>query len=171
MRWPSLWPTGRSSRFAHRQRRRLPLKSPLKMPHRSESSERRGLYMIGRGGLIAGLLIYVGVTVGCMIFAPAESKTEFQQRPTRTQHVGARPDRVTKLPLRGVAMQLQRIDFTETEYRTSIDEIVDIGADTVMFVVDPRMENGGSSRIYIDVRFTPTPEQLGGLIDYAKSKK
>lgn len=39
-----------------------------------------------------------------------------------------------------------------------------------MFVVDSRMENGKSSKIYLDMRTTPSPEQLGGLIDHAKSK-
>jgi hypothetical protein len=127
--------------------------------------------MAGRWGLIAGLIVYVGVSLGCIYFAgPGESRTEAGKGSVRVQHVGARPGRVTGLPLRGVAMQLQRVDFTETEYRQSIDEIVNVGADTVLFVVDPRMENGGSSRIYMDNRFTPTPPQLGGLIDYAKGK-
>jgi hypothetical protein len=70
-----------------------------------------------------------------------------------------------------VSMQLQRVDWMETEYRKSIDEIVDVGADTVLFVLDAKMENGTSSRIYLDMRLTPNPNQLGGLIDYAKSKK
>ena len=35
---------------------------------------------------------------------------------------------------------------------------------------NPRSENGSSSRIYLDMRFTPNPQQLGGLIDYAKGK-
>ena len=127
--------------------------------------------MIGRGGLVAGLLVYIAVSLGCMIFAPPESRSDFQQRANRAQHTATRATRLTGFPLRGVAMQLQRIDFMDTEYRQSIDEIVDVGADTVMFVVDPHMENGTRSRIYLDMRFTPTPEQLGGLIDYAKSKK
>src|SRR5690349_13096709 len=101
--------------------------------------------MLGRGGLIAALLIYLGVSVGCVLFAPPESKTELAQKAVRPQHVGARPTRVAGLPFRGVAMQLQRIDFMDGEYQKSIDEIVDVGADTVMFVVDSKMENGRSN--------------------------
>jgi hypothetical protein len=42
--------------------------------------------------------------------------------------------------------------------------------DTVSFVIDTRQENGTSNRIYLDMRMTPSPEMLGGLIDHAKSK-
>src|SRR5438128_6408536 len=122
--------------------------------------------MLGRGGLIAALLIYLGISVGCVLFAPPESRPDI-----RVQHAGSRPTRVAGLPFRGVAMQLQRIDFMDGEYEKSIGEIVDVGADRVVFVVDPHMENGSRSRIYLDMRFTPTPQQLGGLIDYAKGKK
>ena len=74
------------------------------------------------------------------------------------------------LPYCGVAMQIQRIDLIN-EYEKSIDEIADLGADTVSIVVDARQENGSSSRIFIDVRMTPTPEQLLELIRHAKAKK
>jgi hypothetical protein len=126
--------------------------------------------MVGRGGVIAALLVYLGISVGCVLFAPPESRIDIQQKSIRVQHVGARPTRVAGLPFRGVAMQLQRVDFMDNEYQKSIDEIVAVGADTVLFVVDSKMENGSSSRIYLDMRFTPTPQQLGGLIDYAKGK-
>src|SRR2546421_7867087 len=129
------------------------------------SAPKMRIKMVGRGGLIAALLVYLAISVGCVFFAPGDTKTAI-----RVQHVGARPTRLAGLPFRGVAMQLQRVDFMDGEYQKSIDEIVDVGADTVLFVVDSKMENGKSSRIYLDVRFTPTPEQLGRLIDYAKSK-
>jgi len=70
---------------------------------------------------------------------------------------------------RGVVMQIQRVDWTE-EYKKSIDEIAALGADTVMFVVDARQENGSSNRIYLDVRMTPTPAMCFELFKYAKSK-
>ena len=67
-------------------------------------------------------------------------------------------------------MQLQRTDWID-KYEKSIDEIAAVGADTVQFVVDARQENGKSSRIYLDMRMTPTPEQLARLIKHAKDKK
>jgi hypothetical protein len=73
------------------------------------------------------------------------------------------------LPYCGVAMQVQRIDLIN-EYEKNIDEIAALGADTVSIVVDARQENGSSSRIFIDVRMTPTPEQLLRLIGHAKGK-
>ena len=72
-------------------------------------------------------------------------------------------------PYRGVTIQLQRTDWIE-KYKTSINEIAATGADTVSFVIDTRMENGTSSHIWLDVRTTPTPDQLGTLIDHAKSR-
>jgi hypothetical protein len=66
-------------------------------------------------------------------------------------------------------MQIQRVDWID-EYKKSIDEIASTGADTVMLAIDSRMENGTSSKIYLDTRMTPTPDQLGALIDHAKSK-
>ena len=73
------------------------------------------------------------------------------------------------LPYRCVGMQIQRVDWID-KYKQSIDKIAAVGADTVKFVVDARQENGSSSRIYLDMRMTPTPEALSGLIKYAKSK-
>ena len=73
------------------------------------------------------------------------------------------------MPYRCVGMQIQRVDWLD-KYKKSVDEIAAVGADTVKFVVDARQENGSSSRIYLDMRMTPTPEQLGGLIKYAKGK-
>lgn len=74
------------------------------------------------------------------------------------------------LPYRCVGMQIQRVDWID-KYKQSIDEIAAVGADTVKFVVDARMENGRSSRIYLDLRMTPTFEQLTDLIRHAKEKK
>jgi hypothetical protein len=67
-------------------------------------------------------------------------------------------------------MQIQRVDWID-KYEKSIDQIADLGADTVLLVVDSRQENGKSSRIYLDMRMTPTPQQLGELIDHAKQRK
>jgi hypothetical protein len=73
------------------------------------------------------------------------------------------------LPFRSITLQIQRVDWID-QYKKSIDEIANVGADTVMFVVDARQENGSASFIWLDMRFTPTVEQLSDLIKYAKSK-
>jgi hypothetical protein len=74
------------------------------------------------------------------------------------------------LPYRGIAIQIQRVDWID-QYEKSIDDIADVGADTVLMVVDSRQENASSSHIYLDMRMTPTPDQLGALIDHAKKRK
>jgi hypothetical protein len=85
----------------------------------------------------------------------------------------ASPARVASnegLPFVGAGMQIQRVDWID-RYMESIDEIAALGGDTVLLVVDARQENGTSSRIYLDMRMTPTPDQLGALIRHAKSRK
>ena len=121
------------------------------------------------GLIIAAVTVYLAV-LGCVIF-PTESTGKVPNgsadRPFRAVATGAP---LTGLPYKGVAMQIQRVDWID-EYKKSIEEIVGLGADTVMFVVDARQENGQSSRLYLDMRTTPTPEKLAELIKYAKDRK
>ena len=132
---------------------------------------------MGRGVVIAAVIVYVAVMLGCVLNAPTSDSasgeltvpgTDFASKPATVNAARGAVRRV-ELPLRGVGMQLHRIDWIE-EYKKSIDEIAAIGADAVLLVVDARMENGSSSRIYLDVRFTPTPAQLGEVIRHAKGK-
>ena len=74
------------------------------------------------------------------------------------------------LPYCAVGMQIQRTDWMD-KYKQSIDEIAALGADTVKFVVDSRQETVKSTHIFLDMRMTPTPDQLADLIKHAKSKK
>ena len=76
---------------------------------------------------------------------------------------------VEGLPFRAVGMQIQRVDWID-KYKQSVDEIAQIGADAVLFVLDTRQENGGSSKIWLDMRLTPTTEQLVDLIRHAKGR-
>lgn len=126
--------------------------------------------MIGRGVIITAIVAYVGVTLGCMLSTSAQPASPNMFVPERARSTPQAASRLPGLPFRGVAMQLQRVDWIETEYRKSLDEIAALGADTVLFVVDAHMENGSSSVIYVDMRLTPTPAQLGNIIDYAKAK-
>ncbi|MGH7177165.1 MAG: glycoside hydrolase family 113, partial [Tepidisphaeraceae bacterium] len=73
------------------------------------------------------------------------------------------------LPYCAISIQIQRPDWIE-RYKQCIDEIASVGADTVKLVVDARQENGKSCRIYLDLRMTPTPEQLIELVRHAKSR-
>ena len=57
------------------------------------------------------------------------------------------------------------------KYKACIDQIAALGADTVELVVGTRQENGNSTQIYLDMRMTPTADQLGDLIHHAKSKQ
>lgn len=120
------------------------------------------------GLIITAVFLYLAV-LGCVIF-PAQSRGKTpggDGQPFRAMSTGAP---LTGLPYKGIAMLIERTDWVE-EYKKSIDEIAGTGADTVMFVIDARQENGSSNRIYLDMRMTPTPEKLADLIKHAKDRK
>jgi len=115
------------------------------------------------GLIIAAATVYLAV-LGCVIF-PSQSNGKSPPFENAATHAP-----LTGLPYKGIALQIQRVDWID-EYKKSIDEIAAVGADTIEFVVDARQENGTSSRIYLDMRMTPTPDKLMELMKYAKDKK
>src|SRR5436190_7497656 len=121
------------------------------------------------GLIMTALAAYLAV-LGCVLLKPdsAERSVTGADGGGTFQTSNGAP--LVGLPYRGVAMQLQRTDWNE-EYKKSIDEIAAVGADTVLFVVDTRQENGTSSRIYLDMRMTPSRDMLMGLIKHAKDRK
>jgi hypothetical protein len=73
------------------------------------------------------------------------------------------------LPILAVGMQVQRTDWID-RYIESIDEIADLGATAVKIVCDARQEDGTSNKIYLDLRMTPGPDDLGRLFRHAESR-
>lgn len=121
------------------------------------------------GIIIAAATVYLAV-LGCVLFpSTSDGKTPIgtADRPFTAVSTGAP---LTGLPYKGVAIQIQRVDWMD-EYKKCVDEVAAIGADTVLFVLDTRQENGSSNRIYLDMRMTPTPQQLFDIIKHAKAKK
>ena len=122
--------------------------------------------MLRRALILSAVAVYI-IVVGCVL-GGGKNSTTGGGRSAATGYAGS-GEPLKGLPICSVTMQLQRMDWLD-KYEKSIDEIAEIGADTVQFVVDPRQENGKSERIYLDLRMTPTPEQLGRLIKHAKDK-
>jgi hypothetical protein len=127
--------------------------------------------MFSKLTIAVALLVYLAV-IGCVLL-PGQTPATAQQTPSSAQGAGGGPVAPIQhrdgLPIRAVGMQIQRVDWID-KYKKSVDEIAALGADAVKFVVDARQENGTSGRIYLDMRMCPTPDQLGELIRYAKSK-
>lgn len=115
--------------------------------------------------ILVALAVY-GVSIGCGLSTEGEPARSPAGAPPAASSGAARID---GLPYRGVVIQIQRTDWID-RYEGSIDEIAALGADTVKFVVDARQENGSSSKIWLDLRMTPTPEALSRLIRHAKSR-
>ena len=123
--------------------------------------------MPGRILIVIAVAIYLGALGVTLV-----PTTSVAQEPVDRTTSAARSGRVVEvkgLPFRGAAMQLQRVDWMD-EYKQSMDELVEVGFDTVELVVDTRMENARSTGIWLDQRKTPTYEQLSDLIDHAKSR-
>jgi hypothetical protein len=123
------------------------------------------------GLILAGLGVYALVAALALVpsRAPAGSDARDSGTPAEPRLDGQRAGALAGSPFRSVTMQIQRVDWID-KYKKDLDEILDVGADTVMFVIDTRMENGHTSRIWLDQRMTPTPQQLADLIGHAKSK-
>jgi hypothetical protein len=116
--------------------------------------------------IVFGALVCYGLVVGCVMLSgnPGGTGGAYQSgHPHSTVALAG-------LPYRGVAMQVSGYEKLEN-YEQAVDEIADLGADTVLLVVDTRQENGTSSHIYLDMRITPSTEKLSALIDHAKEKK
>ena len=132
---------------------------------------------MGRWIIFAAIAVYLGV-VGCVVWpgsgsAAARRDGETLDTSGYDRDGGFRAPPLTAplegLPYRGVVMQVGRVADL-SGYERSIDEIASVGADTLSIVVDVRQENGSSTQIFIDQRFTASAEQLTQLIRYAKGK-
>lgn len=114
------------------------------------------------------VLVYV-VIAGCAILSGRAQAVQHAATQSAATQTAARAANPGLLPIRAVGVQVQRTDWID-RYKQSVDEIAALGADAVKFVVDARQEDGTSNRIYIDLRMTPSADQLGELIRYAKGK-
>lgn len=123
--------------------------------------------MFQRGIIFAGLAAYLIVTA--VVLSNGESPSHAKGA-GHGAGAGSGATSLEGLPYRSVGMQIQRLDWIP-EYKKNLDKVAALGFDTVLLVIDARQENGKSSKIYLDFRMTPTVDQLGDLMDYAKSKK
>lgn len=126
-----------------------------------------------RGSIFAALFLWVAVLIVVVSAgggAPAPARSANTAPADGGTPAASGATNLEGLPYRSVSIQVQRIDWIP-EYKKIMDKTAAIGADTVLLVVDTRQENGKSARIYLDYRMTPTVEQLGDLIDYAKKRE
>ena len=120
--------------------------------------------------IVTAAVVYLGV-VGCVMWPSDGSSGRAAVDSVASEAPILRAAaKIEGLPYRGVAMQVQRIENV-MDYGRSVDKIAAMGADTVLFVVDSKQENGSSDRIFLDMRGEPSQEKLGELIQYAHSKK
>jgi hypothetical protein len=129
--------------------------------------------MWSKGLIFTALAVYLCV-VGCAVWPPeplgaGAAADDDGDRNGRSSPPAYRVQKLVGLPYRGVAMQIQRVQELEA-YEKSIDQVAALGADTVSIVVDCRQENGSSGRIFMDMRMTPSPQQLARLIKHAKGR-
>ncbi len=116
--------------------------------------------------IIASAIVVFLTVVGCVLVHGDSQATTTASTPPPT----SRPTQAGLLPLIGAGMQIQRVDWID-RYEQSIDGIAALGGDTVLLVVDARQENGTSNQLYLDLRKTPSAEQLTRLIRHAKQRQ
>src|SRR4051812_43408022 len=99
--------------------------------------------MLTRLIIPAALLLYV-LAVGCALTQShgAEPTTHSSENYTPVP-LPTSQGSWSGLPFCGAGMQIQRVDWIE-QYKKSIDEVAAIGGDTILLVIDTRMENGTS---------------------------
>ncbi len=125
--------------------------------------------MRGRILICAAVLTFAAV-LGCVVWPTGglgSRSTAAEQSHPSTELVSLRTD---AMPYCGVAMQVQK-PWRMPDFAKSLDAIAADGADTVSIVVDSRQENGSSTHIFMDLRSTPTSDQMAELINHAKSLK
>jgi hypothetical protein len=118
--------------------------------------------------LFGGAAALYLAAVGCVVW-PDKTTSRPTDLDVPAMTVSARPN-LEGLPYRGAALQIQYVNRIE-DYKKSIDSIAADGFDTIELVVSARQENGTSARIFLDLRLTPTGDQLAALIQHAHEKK
>jgi hypothetical protein len=127
--------------------------------------------MIGRWVVGVAVVVYLAIAGAALLSGRGSDAVAAAESAAPTASPGSPGPTISLagLPYRGAGMQIQRVDWMD-KYKASVDEMAAIGLDTVSFVVDSRMENGTTAKIYLDMRMTPTPEHLADLIGHAKRK-
>ncbi len=119
--------------------------------------------------LLVSIAVLAYVLIGFLVLQGGQTQRVDATGQTSSAPAATQPLRQGMLPIRAVGIQLQRTDWMD-RYKQSIDEVAAVGADAVKLVVDVRQEDGTSNQIYIDMRMTPSVEQLSDVIRYAKGK-
>ena len=111
--------------------------------------------------------LYLAV-VGCVVWPAGKSGADAADG--NDPAYLARRVKLEGLPMRGLALQIQEPAKIE-QYLKCVDEIAELGADSIQIVVSGRQEHGGSGKIFLDLRTTPTREQLLSVIERAHKDK
>ncbi|QOV92282.1 glycoside hydrolase family 113 [Humisphaera borealis] len=116
--------------------------------------------------ITTAVVLYAAV-MGCVLMPGGTNRPA----PTADPVDAAPPLRakLTGLPLRGIATSMVHPENLPAYFKV-VDEVVATGADTIEIVVAGRQENGSSTQIFVDQRYTASKEQLLELFAYAKKK-
>ncbi len=112
---------------------------------------------------LAGVLVVVAIVLFLRSAEPTKSEAVVRM-PAFT---ASRPD--DKI-IRGMALQVNYTADGIGKYLKAIDEIADLGANTIGLSTAGYQENAGSTGITLDIRKAPSPQQFRTLIQKAKSR-
>lgn len=121
---------------------------------------------------LTGFLLIIGLVMYLRATSPTvRAQTKPDASPSTAAFVTAADARVQNRDIyRGMALQISYTANGIEPYLKAVDEIADLGANTIGFSTAGYQEHAGSSGITIDVRKSPSPDQFRQLIQRAKSR-
>ncbi len=117
--------------------------------------------------MLAGLASAVFLTGSVVLLSPAGRADERSATAAGRPRLDPDPRGV---PWRGMAVQLRQGPGALETYRPLLDELADMGANTVLLSVAGYMEHARSQSIYIPARLTPSRDDLVALIGHARGR-
>ena len=121
---------------------------------------------------LMGFLAVVGIVMYLRSASPAvrAQNMSSENDPPSITHASSTPTIKNNDIFRGMALQISYTADGIDHYLQAVDEIADLGANTIGFATAGYQEHAGSSGIMIDVRKSPSPEQFRKLIQRAKKR-
>ena len=80
------------------------------------------------------------------------------------------PPKAVHVPWRGMSIQLRKGPGALETYGPLLDQLADLGANTVLLSVAGYMEHARAQSIYIEARHTPSPQDFKTLIRHAHQR-
>ena len=128
---------------------------------------------IGWNGLASGIAVAIAGIISLSVIWSGAARVrggEYAESKAVAMDAPRAADVPTRVTHRGVAMQWNTDHDALRQYGQCIEEIADLGANTLLVSVAGYMEHARSQGIFIDSRRWPTPHDFRKLITQARAR-